>query len=236
MCLYTPVSPCPQPQQDGALGFRVDMWHPLGGASSIDHHDCVFSEERHHVATAWVFIEFRTPGEGPQDHEILHHAAVLELVPNGLRVVWEGSSEVVCRWPRLMLVAARSNHDAPPARAACLLIVVVGCRCGPWGRCLRLFLPPLVPWMATSDGVSLLLLGVASLLPWVGQSLAASLLVAYGVVMLCISSVVYLKMLLCPPKHGFLVQHSSHVPHPLAILLVSLGFDALALLSQRGPG
>jgi hypothetical protein len=53
--------------------------------------------------------------------------------------------------------------------------------------------------MATSDGVTLLLFGVASLLPWVGQSLAASLLVAYGVVMLRISSVVYLKMFLCPP-------------------------------------
>jgi hypothetical protein len=80
MCLYTPVSSCPQPQQDGALGLRVDMWHPLGGgASSIDHHDCVFSEERHHVTTTRVFIEFRTPGEGPQDHEILHHAAVLSL-------------------------------------------------------------------------------------------------------------------------------------------------------------
>jgi hypothetical protein len=106
---------------------------------------------------------------------------------------------VVCRWPHLTLVAACGNHDAPPARAACLIIIVVGCSCGPWGRYLRLFLPPLVPWMATSDGVSLLLLGVASLLPWVGQSLAASLLVAYGVVMLRISSVVYLKMLLCPP-------------------------------------
>jgi hypothetical protein len=48
---------------------------------------------------------------------------------------------------------------------------------------------------ATADGVTLLLLGVASLLPQTGRSLAASLLVAYWVAMLLNSSMVYLKML-----------------------------------------
>jgi hypothetical protein len=59
--------------------------------------------------------------------------------------------------------------------------------------------PSLVLRMTTSDDVSLPLLGVASLLPWVGRSSAALLLVVYGVAMLCSTSVVYLKTLSRPP-------------------------------------
>jgi hypothetical protein len=89
--------------------------------------------------------------------------------------------------------------------------------------------------MATSDSVSLPLLGVASLVPWAGQCLAASLLVAYDVVMLCCSLVVYLKTSPCPPKRMFHAWHSGHFPAPPMILSVSLGFDALALSPQQGP-
>jgi hypothetical protein len=142
----TTISPVPE-----AHGRH--MAPPWWGASTIDCHDCVFPGERHRVTPARVFIKFRTPGEGPQYHETLHHAAVLELVPNWVRVVWEGlleeSFEVVCRWPRLTLVATRSSHDTPLARVACLLIIIVamiGRGCGPLGTLLA---PPLVerpPW------------------------------------------------------------------------------------------
>jgi hypothetical protein len=88
------------------------------GVSTIDRHDCVFPEETHCIATARVFIEFRTLGGGPQDHETLYHAAILELVPNRVRVVWAGllkqSFEVVCRRPSLMLVVVYGSHDVPP--------------------------------------------------------------------------------------------------------------------------
>jgi hypothetical protein len=58
-----------------------DLDHPvLTGAENTD--------KRHHVTFAWVFIEFHTTGEGPRDHEILHHVAILELVFDGVRVVW----------------------------------------------------------------------------------------------------------------------------------------------------
>jgi hypothetical protein len=77
---------------------------------------------------------------------------------------------------------------------------------------LRLLLSPLTPslalWMAMSDDASLSLLGVASLLPWVGQSLTASLLV----VTLRSSSVVFLETSLCSPWHGFHPWHSGHAP------------------------
>jgi hypothetical protein len=76
-------------------------------------HNCVFSGEGPRVAPARVFIEFRTLGEGPRDHETLHHLIVLELVSNGIRVVWAGllkeSHEVVCRWSHLMPIAVRGS-------------------------------------------------------------------------------------------------------------------------------
>jgi hypothetical protein len=56
--------------------------------------------EEHRVAPAWVFVKFHTPSEGPRDHETLHHVEVLELVPNGVRMVGAGlpreSPKVIC--------------------------------------------------------------------------------------------------------------------------------------------
>jgi hypothetical protein len=73
------------------------------GAPIVDHHDCVLFGERHYVTFARVFIEFHTPSEGPQDHEIIHHVVVLELVLDGVCVVQSGlveqSLKVVCRQP-----------------------------------------------------------------------------------------------------------------------------------------
>jgi hypothetical protein len=49
----------------------------------MNHHDCIFPREGHCVAPAQILVEFHTLGQGPRDHEILHHVAVLELVPIG---------------------------------------------------------------------------------------------------------------------------------------------------------
>jgi hypothetical protein len=57
--------------------------HPQRGAPIVDHHDRILSREGRHVSLFWDLIEFHASGEGPRCHEILHHAAVLELVLDG---------------------------------------------------------------------------------------------------------------------------------------------------------
>jgi hypothetical protein len=83
------------------------MAPPRWGASSIDHHDCIFPDKRCRIAPARVFVELCTLGGGPQGHEAPHHATVLELVLDGVCVVWTGlleePLEVVRRRPHLML-------------------------------------------------------------------------------------------------------------------------------------
>jgi hypothetical protein len=148
-------------------------------ASSIDHHDYFFPRERHRIAPAWVFIELRTPGEGPRGHEGLHYAAVIELVPDGVCMVWAGfldeRLEVVRRRPHLTLVAMHCSRHASRAGAAHLpvvAVIMVGRGCGLLRALLRLLLLSLTPslawWTATLGGASLSLLGVTSLPPWDG--------------------------------------------------------------------
>jgi hypothetical protein len=83
--------------------------------------------------------------------------------------------EVVHRRPRLTLVIVCGGRSAPHARATQLTVVALGRGRGPLKALLAPLFPPLmpslVPWVAMSDGVSLLLLEVASLLPWAGQSM-----------------------------------------------------------------
>jgi hypothetical protein len=139
---------------------------PWWGASSKDRHDYAFPRERHHVAPTQVFTEFRTLGEGPRDHKTLHHVMVLELMPDGVRLVWVGlleeSLKVACRWPRLMLVTVRGNRDVPHTRAACLpviVVIVVSCGHGP----LRSLAVPLLATLLSvvDDDVGRCLLAVA---------------------------------------------------------------------------
>jgi hypothetical protein len=88
-----------------------------------------FLREGHRVAPSWILLESHTTGRRPRDHETLHHVAVLELVPDGVRVVWLGlleeSLEVVVRWPRLTLVTVGSSHDSPYVGATRLPIVAI---------------------------------------------------------------------------------------------------------------
>jgi hypothetical protein len=128
--------------------------------------------ERHRIAPIQTFIELYTLGEGSWGHEAPHHAAVLELVPDRVHMVWVGflkePIEVVHRQPRLTLVAACGGWDASHAGATCLLVfvvIVVGHGRGPLKALLAPLLAALDALHAAVDGTSLSLLGVASLLP-----------------------------------------------------------------------
>jgi hypothetical protein len=132
---------------------------PRWGASCIDRHDHVFPRERHRVASSWVFIEFHTPGGGSPDHETLHHVTVLELVPDGVCVVWaclfEEPHEVVHKRPHLTLVATFSNHDAPSVGATYLhlvTIILVDRGHGPSKALLSPFLATHDALLSTVDG------------------------------------------------------------------------------------
>jgi hypothetical protein len=46
---------------------------PQRGPPTMNCHD--------HISSAWVLLGFHVLGEGPQDHEVLHHATLPELVP-----------------------------------------------------------------------------------------------------------------------------------------------------------
>jgi hypothetical protein len=125
----------------------------MGGAPPVDHHNDVFLGEVRRIFPVRTFIELCTLGEGPRGHEAPHHAAVLELVRDGVCIVWAGfleePLEVVRGWPRLMLVTACGGWDAPHARATRLpvvAIIMVSCGHGP----LKALLAPL---LATIDAL-----------------------------------------------------------------------------------
>jgi hypothetical protein len=121
------------------------------GVSFIDHHDCVFPGQRHHVTPARVFVEFRTSGEGPRNQETLRHVTVYELVPYGVRVVQVGllkeSLDVVTTRPTSEWTAFLS---LPSSWSVVVMAPLV---------------PSLALWMTTMDSTSLPPLGVVSLLP-----------------------------------------------------------------------
>jgi hypothetical protein len=88
----------------------------------------------------------RTLGEGARGQEAPHHVIVLELVSDGVCMVWAGflkePLEVVCGRPRLTLVAACGSQDAPHvgiARLPVIAIIMVGRGRGP----LKALLAPL---------------------------------------------------------------------------------------------
>jgi hypothetical protein len=71
-------------------GLETQVGHvmpPRRGAPIIDHHDRIFPREGHHITFAWVIFGFHVLGEGPRDHETLHHATVQELVLGVVHVV-----------------------------------------------------------------------------------------------------------------------------------------------------
>jgi hypothetical protein len=87
----------------------------------VDHHDYVLLGEGHRIAF--------TLSEGPQDHKILHHATVPQLLLDGVCVVWASllkeSLEVVCRWSCLVLATTCGSHDTRHAGATHFLVVAV---------------------------------------------------------------------------------------------------------------
>jgi hypothetical protein len=125
----------------------------------IDHHDRIFPREECHPSSARLFIGLLVLGEGPQGHEILHHVTVLELVLNGVRVVWAGlleeSLKVVCWWPRLALDTVPGGRDVlhvGVVRFLVIIVIVVGRSCNPLWASLSPFLATLGVLLGTLDG------------------------------------------------------------------------------------
>jgi hypothetical protein len=88
---YVPGSPTAM-----SWGLRIQVRHaapPWKGAPIVDCHDRIFPGEGHCVTFVQVFLEFPTPGEGLQDHDIPHYVVVLELVLDGVGVVRVGLLE-----------------------------------------------------------------------------------------------------------------------------------------------
>jgi hypothetical protein len=103
----------------------------------VDRHDYVFTGKGSRVALIGDLVNFHTSGEGPRGHETHHHAAVSELVLDGVGVVWaclfKELLEVVHGWPRLMLATAYDHRSVLHVRAACLLLdvaIIVDRDCG----------------------------------------------------------------------------------------------------------
>jgi hypothetical protein len=190
-----------------------------GGVLTVDHHDCGLPGEGHLVAFVWDFIEFNAPGEGPQDHEILHPITVPELVLDGLHMVWAGLIkellDVVCIRPCLVLASTCSSRDAPHAKVAYFLIVatiIVGRGYNP----LRTLLAPLLAALGVLDvDVRWRLLAVAwGHLPTAWGRAKFSHLITGGRLggdaAQLLSGVP--KVLLCLPGHGFHVRRSGYAP------------------------
>jgi hypothetical protein len=141
--------------------------HPQQGAPIVDHHNNVFFEKGHRVALVGGLVAFHTSGEGPQGHEILHHATVPELVLDGVGVVWASLLQEILKvihgWSCLMLATTCGGRGAHHVGVVFLLVVaaiVADHVCGP----LTVLLAPLLAalldiLMMMSSDASVLLLG-----------------------------------------------------------------------------
>jgi hypothetical protein len=120
------------------------------GASSKDRHYCVFPGESQHVPRARVSVDFCTLSEEPRDHDTLHHVTVLELVPNGVCVVWlhllEEPLEVLYRRLYLTVVVVHDGRDTHHIEATCLPIIMFSHGHAP-------FKAQVVPLLATLDAL-----------------------------------------------------------------------------------
>jgi hypothetical protein len=200
--------------------------------------------EEHRVAPAWVFVKFRTSGEGPRDHETLHHVEVLELVSNGVRMVGAGlpreSPKVICGQPHLTLIAMCSSYNAPRVGAAhlpAIVVVVVGRGRGP----MRMLLMPLLAALsailgAMDDNIGRHLVAAACgrLLASLGGTKCDRLIVG-GI---RVGDATWLLGGVPKNVDAFVRAQLSHVVHRSCTraFLVSLRFDALALQPQWGLG
>jgi hypothetical protein len=102
--------------------------HPWRGAPIVDCHDRVFPRKGHHITLIGDLIDFHASGQGPSGHETLHHAAVPELVLDGVGRVraslFKELVEVVRGRLCLTLAATYDRRGVLCAGAACLLVDV----------------------------------------------------------------------------------------------------------------
>jgi hypothetical protein len=112
----------------GSLAWVRRATHPQRGAPIVDRHDRVFFEERCCVALVGDLVDFHASGEGPRGQEILHHAAVPELVLDRVGVarasLLKELLEVIYGWSCMMLATACGVRRAYHAGATRLLVVV----------------------------------------------------------------------------------------------------------------
>jgi hypothetical protein len=141
------------------LGFETRVRHavhPRQGAPITDCHDRVFYREEHHVTLVGDLVGFHALGEGSRCHEILHHAIVLEVVPDRVGVVrtslLKELLEVIYGWPCLTLAAASGSCDVHHTGDVRLLVVATitndhGC------GLLKTLLAPLPTALGTLPGI-----------------------------------------------------------------------------------
>jgi hypothetical protein len=161
----------------------------------VDHHDRIFSREGCHAALVGDLVGFHASGERSRSHEILHHAAVHELVLDEVGIVWarlpKELLKVVRGWPCLTRAATRSCPNVHHAGAVCSLTVAAVIISRGYDL-LKSLLAPLpitlgaypASWVVAAADASLLLLEV-------GRGWAASLLAAYWAAMVRSSQVVF---------------------------------------------
>jgi hypothetical protein len=107
------------------------------GVPITDHHNHVFTRKEHRVTLIGDLIDFHASVERPRGHEILHHAAVPELVLDRVGKVRANLLKVLLKvvpmQSRLMLAATCDNHGMHHDGVACLLVdvaIIVACGCG----------------------------------------------------------------------------------------------------------
>jgi hypothetical protein len=83
------------------------------GVSLANYHDSILLWEWRCVTVIGPLVKLDAPGEGPLGHETSHHVVVLELVLDGVCVVWVGllkkPLEPVYRRPRQAHVATHGS-------------------------------------------------------------------------------------------------------------------------------
>jgi hypothetical protein len=139
--------------------------------SAIDRHDRLFHEEGCGGLSPRFPLGFLSVGESPGGHVIFHHGALLELMPDGVHVVWTGHFEkfleVIGQLSCLTLEIVLGGSNVFLIRAVSFLLVIViittSSNCDPLEAPLLPLLSPLAlllaPLPAALSGATWLLHG-----------------------------------------------------------------------------
>jgi hypothetical protein len=177
-------------------------------------------------------------GESPRSHEIFRHAALLELVPNGVCIVQTGRLEeplkVVYWWLSLAFEAAFRGHDVLLVGVMHFLVIVVIVAGNNYNQSRAPLSPMLAPRSATLDGATQQMSRTASQSPGTRTSPTTSSPGACWAVMSSSSSVVYLMTLF----NAWMCcgNHASHRTLPNAFGPIPLGLRLCPSWLSCPPG